>query len=123
MTFIPSFLWDRKTKLLENCKQQQQKDQNLRYQIRLGRKDIELWTKYQGEKYFRKTPILAFGDLPEIEDDTFSPIKERSVQSIKRPRSQSPSVRNTHPRTSSLEEDRDEERMLAAAMEQQELQL
>ena len=71
ITFIPSILWRRKQKLIENCKEAQKQDINLRYQVRLGSKDIELWTKHVGENYFQKTPLFAFGDLPDIEKRNF----------------------------------------------------
>ena len=98
MTYIPSILWDRKTQLLENCTNEQKIDTNLRYQKRLGESDFELWTKHIGEQYFHKTPILAFGQLPAVEDEEYYPIKDRLQQNMKRTRSESPITRNTQAR-------------------------
>ena len=94
VTYIPSFYWDRKSKLLEHYKKEQKSNKNMRYQIWLRHRYKELWTKFKDERYFRKIPVLAFGDLPPIEDSDYSPIKERIVQTVKRPRSESPNIGN-----------------------------
>ena len=122
--FIPLILWRRKQKLIKNIKEAQKQDINLRYQVRLGSKDIELWTKHVGENYFQKTPLFAFGDLPDIEKKEFSPIKERDFQSSdrKRDRSESPEMPSKKGRASNYDQvfnncdtKKDEEFLVTAA--------
>ena len=57
----------------------------------MGKDDLQLWTKYVGEKFFTQIPLESFGPLPKIEHQEFSPIKQRMRQdSTKRQRSPSP---------------------------------
>ena len=63
LTKIPFQYWNRNKSLEHNCYIKRQEDPNIRTQIRLGRKDIELWTKSNKEAYWRLTPIEAFGSV------------------------------------------------------------
>ena len=43
-------------------KRARSKDPSLKTQIRLGKKDIELYTKYKDEPFWRRTPLSKYGD-------------------------------------------------------------
>ena len=58
-------LWNRKAALEAILKEQRLKEPQLRTQIRMGDTDLILMTKYQGEPFFRPTPINAYGDIHE----------------------------------------------------------
>ena len=69
ITKIPQQFWNRNKVLEQNCFNERQKDPNLRTQVRLGRNDLELRTKYRSEIYWRTTPLEAYGSLPDPEID------------------------------------------------------
>ena len=96
-----------KCKLLDNCKKGQNVNPNIRYQLRLGNKDIELWTKISDEYYYHKTLLNVFGDI-STDSNEFSPPHPRSKQtfSSKRMRSESPDKPN---KTSRNDEDMDDD--------------
>ena len=124
LTFFPSILWDRRTALLNNCKKAHRLNPKLRYQIRLGNSDIELWTKNIGEYQYMKTPIYEFGMLPPIDDDEFQPIDDRRSQGNKRQRSESPqTVQNKRFEANALNGTFTEEILLNTAMDHQESQV
>ena len=58
-----------------NCKAAKSKDQNLRYQVRLGHNNIELWIKTLGDKEYLKVDPTVFGSytLPKIDNITTLP--------------------------------------------------
>lgn len=64
---IPHQLWLRNKQLEQNCAAQRKITLELRTQVRLGKSDLELRTKFKGEIYWIKTPIEAYGEIPEIE--------------------------------------------------------
>ena len=89
-----------------------------------------MWTKHVGEMYFQKTPLYAFGQLPPIENEIFSPVKTRKVQNTtsKRGRSESPILpskkgRSNHQEVINMSEDEDNqvEETLRTAAEQAEI--
>merc|ERR1712105_65978 len=93
--------------LLANCKIAQKSNPQLRYQIRLGNHDIELWTKHLGEQYFLLTPLNEFGPLPSIGKElNVSPIRIRNSQKkSKRDRSVSPDTANKAAKLNSTSSD------------------
>ena len=77
--FFPVTLWKRKMALEKLLMEERKKNPKLRYQIRLGLKDIELITKSVHEAYYTKIHLEAFGKLPEIgETETREPPKGRT---------------------------------------------
>merc|ERR1712240_586951 len=48
-----------------NCKEQRKKDKDLRYMVKLGTDNIELWTKYLRENQYTQQPLTTFGDIEE----------------------------------------------------------
>jgi hypothetical protein len=102
-TYIPAQLWDRKISLDINCKKAREQNVNLRTQIRLGTDDLELYTKYKGEPYWQKTPVLEFGDLSDMtvkQSAQYSPIQQRKEQHLKRKSPPSPSSPSSSPSSS-----------------------
>ena len=120
LTFFPSILWDRRTALMNNCKKAHRLNPKLRYQIRLGTTDIELWTKNFDEIQYLRTPLLEFGSLPPIEIHEFQPIEERTIQGGKRQRSESPQLVQNKRFNENLDGTLQEESLLNSAMDQQE---
>ena len=64
---IPQQFWERSRALERNCYDERQKNPRLRTQVRLGKSDLELMTKYKEEMYWRTTPIEEYGELPAAE--------------------------------------------------------
>ena len=99
VTYIPPILWPVKSKIIANCKNAQKINPKLRYQVRLGTKNVQLFTKEVGDQYFRETPNTLFGPVPDIGYNKYSPIKERMLLlTNKRPRSVSPQSTNKQQR-------------------------
>merc|ERR1712240_423335 len=48
-----------------NCKEQRKKDKDLRYMVKLGTDNIELWTKHLREHQYTQQPLTTFGDIEE----------------------------------------------------------
>ena len=77
----------------QNCKEHKKTNPELRYQVKLGPHNIELWTKLLREPQYTKQPLTAYGSNiePNIEKITTlpnfgqSPPKGRDFN-IKRPR-------------------------------------
>merc|ERR1712240_815012 len=46
-----------------NCKEQRKKDKDLRYMVKLGTDNIELWTKYPQEPQYSKQPLDTYGEI------------------------------------------------------------
>ena len=87
------------TKIIANCKIAQKANPKLRYQVRLGTSNVQLYTKEVGDQFFRETPNALFGPIPDIYKTKYSPIKERMILSTKkRPRSLSPQSTNKQQR-------------------------
>ena len=111
---------------MDNCKKASRLNPKLRYQVRLGTLDIELWTKNVEEIQYMKTPLLEFGMLPSIDGEGFQPMEDRAYQfkGNKRQRSQSPQ-QSTNKRFEATREDVNldntvqEEILLNSAMDQQ----
>merc|ERR1712240_494959 len=60
----PEFL--RTIKSVENnCKEAKKKNTNLRYMVKLGHDNIELWTKQLRGPQYSKQPLTVFGDIEE----------------------------------------------------------
>ena len=124
LTFFPSLLWDRRTALMNNCKKAHRLNPKLRYQIRLGNSDIELWTKNFDENQYIKTLLLEFGMLPPIEIEDFQPIDERKSNGSKRQRSESPQlVQNKRFEGNIIDGTVEDETILNSAMDQQDSQV
>ena len=51
ITKMPPQFWDRNRSLENNCAQQRKLQPNLKTQIRLGKQDLELWTKSQNDPH------------------------------------------------------------------------
>lgn len=69
------------------------------YQVRLGVKNIQLYTTEIGELFFRETPNTLFGPIPELGEKEYSPIKEIMILSHnKKPRSVSLDTANKQQR-------------------------
>ena len=84
LTYFPHSLYKKKIALEKLLKVARSKNESLRTQIRLGKKDLELFTKYRYEPYWTKTPLEEYGKI-EIEPEiTFSPPRERDEHSCKR---------------------------------------
>ena len=99
VTYIPPPLWPIKSKIIANCKIAQKANPKLRYQVRLGTSNVQLYTKEVGDQFFRETPNALFGPIPDISKNKYSPIKERMILSTKkRPRSLSPESSNKQQR-------------------------
>ena len=67
MQYYPSILWERKQSLEKRMSVVQQLDRKLRYQIRLGENDIELFTKREDDKFYVKVDFEKYGVLPDID--------------------------------------------------------
>merc|ERR1712240_151047 len=48
-----------------NCKEQRKKDKDLRYMVKLGTDNIELWTKHLREHQYTQQPLTTFGEIEE----------------------------------------------------------
>ena len=117
ITYIPSIFWVKKCRIIEHCKREQSKNPHFRYQIRLGKSDIELWTKNVQDFFIQKTPLNAFGDVTM--DIQTSTIQQRYTQGTnKRMRSSSPPNTNKKQNTDiMIEEDVEFEDMIDKAMD------
>ena len=67
MQYYPSILWERKQSLEKRMSVVRQLDRKLRYQIRLGVNDIELFTKREDDKFYVKVDFEKYGVLPDID--------------------------------------------------------
>ena len=76
ITKIPYQFWDRNKTLEDLCFKERERNPNLRTQIRLGKSDLELMTKFKDEIYWRSTPNEAYGQLPEAEIDQITKTPE-----------------------------------------------
>ena len=109
-------MWQRKQKLLSNCKEQQKIQPRLRYQIRLGNGDISLWTKEVGEPSYICTPITAFGSLPPIKfDGLLTKGTTKRMRSLSPPNTQN--KRQCNDGDSSIEIDNQDTTVLNLAMD------
>jgi hypothetical protein len=74
LTKIPKEFWDRNKSVEINCAQERKKNPDIRTQICLGNKDIELMTKHKNDLYWQSTPLSAFGPIepPSISTITAS---------------------------------------------------
>ena len=115
VTYFPNIVWQRKLRLLSNCKEQQKIQPRLRYQIRLGNGDISLWTKEVGEPAYICTPITAFGSLPPIENDGPTKMTTKRLRSVSPPNSQN--KRQCNDADSSIEMDNNDTTVLNSAMD------
>jgi hypothetical protein len=81
INFFPHLVWARKESLRMLLKTERTQNPNLRAQIRLGTSDIELFTKFVGEPYWRLTPLEIYGKLEPIGYSTrqFSPPRGRET--------------------------------------------
>ena len=104
-------------KTIGKLKKEHSINNKFRYQIRLGKNYLELWTKEVSEHHFRFCNIKGYGDIPDIEEDEYSPIKGRKEEGIsnKRGRSESPEVRKKSAR---IENTEDEDEILNVAMDE-----
>ena len=114
--YFPHFLWERKRSLEALLSKEQQKDSTLRYQIRLGINDIELFVKSQHDPFYLKTNLEAYGKLSpplSLQPTPFPPTPVgRSPESVKRQPSSPPTssgvdtkkMRNTSPRHSKFDD-------------------
>ena len=102
--------------MIENCKREYNRNKMFRYQIRLGKRDIELWTKNSDEYYYNKTPLNAFGDI-STDSSEFSPPHPRSKQTLysKRMRSESPDKPSKQSRN---DEDMDDDDDISTILEE-----
>ena len=48
-----------------NCKEEKKKNPDLRYLVKLGQDNIELWTKQLREPQYSKQPLTVFGNIEE----------------------------------------------------------
>ena len=67
MQYYLRILWDRKKSLEERMAIERVKDKKLRYQIRLGVNDIELFTKRVDDAFYVKVYLETYGVLPVID--------------------------------------------------------
>ena len=67
MLYYPRILWERKKSLEKRMAVERVKDRKLRYQIRLGVNDIELFTKREDDKFYVKVDFEKYGVLPDID--------------------------------------------------------
>ena len=69
MTYFPSIVWPRKISLEKNMANARAKNSELKYQIRLGNTDIQLFTKDNNNPMWTRTDLDQYGpieDLPEV---------------------------------------------------------
>ena len=79
--FFPRELWARKLSLDSNCRKARMEDSKLRTQVRLGETDIQLYTKYVEEPFWRKTPNEQYGELSPVGSNIeYSPPRNREIQ-------------------------------------------
>ena len=81
-TFIPACLWERFVELESICKEERRKDVHLRTQIRVGKKDLELLTKYKEDPQWCLRSTTYFGPLPCVgasQTKQASPPRERII--------------------------------------------
>merc|ERR1712240_153392 len=48
-----------------NCNERKKTDKDLRYMVKLGTDNIELWTKHLWEKQYTQQPLATFGEIEE----------------------------------------------------------
>lgn len=77
LTFFPQKLYRKKMLLEEVLKKARNNEPKLKTQIRLGRTDIELWTKFKSEPYWAITPLTEYGPIESV--STFPPPGPRDV--------------------------------------------
>ena len=82
MQYYPSILWERKQSLEKRMSVVQQLDRKLRYQIRLGENDIELFTKREDDKFYVKVDFEKYGVLPDIDYTSRGKREGRSVMKL-----------------------------------------
>ena len=80
--YTPKEMWRRKLSIEKNCKEARSKEPRLRTQVRYEHNDFGLYTKFQYEPYYVRTPLTAYGDIDdfELEDQAFSPPRTRIGQ-------------------------------------------
>ena len=79
LTFFPRHLFNKKRNLDAILRTQRGIDPTLRTQIRLGKSDLELYTKFGNEQFWNKSPLGIYGD-PNV-DPTLSPPVRRATPS------------------------------------------
>ena len=77
LTYFPQRLYRKKMLLEGILKNARSKEPKLRTQIRLGRTDIELWTKFRSEPFWALTPLTEYGPIESV--CTFPPSGPRDV--------------------------------------------
>ena len=67
--YPPQELYPSITSIQNNCKEQKIRNPNLRYQVKLGEQNIELWTKQLGEIEYKQVELTIYGQytLPKLD--------------------------------------------------------
>ena len=76
MTYFPSIVWPRKISLEKNRAKARAENSELKYQIRLGNTDIQLFTKDNNNPMWTCTDLDQYGpieDLPEVPNPKNTP--------------------------------------------------
>ena len=63
MNYYPGQVFDRMKEIDAHCKKEKEKNETLKYQIRLGYKDLELFNKIDGATSWSVVPINLFGPV------------------------------------------------------------
>ena len=82
LTYFPHHLYKRKIALEKLLRVARAAEPNLRTQIRLGKDDITLFTKYKNETFWQSTPLENYGKIDA--DPVFSPPRDREEHTTKR---------------------------------------
>ena len=84
VTFFPATLWQKRKELNDILKEERKRNPDFRYQISVGKNDIELKTKLLGEYMWLSTPINEFlsKNKKKIEErvNVDSPIFKKTYQ-------------------------------------------
>ena len=88
-TFFPHQVWERKTTLQNLCLLEKQSNKEMKFMIKPGVTDIELFVKQKGDPNWIKTNLKAFGNIPPIKYQ-FNP-KEQLVPKLRQSESASAS--------------------------------
>ena len=81
-TFFPHQVWERKSTLQNLCLLEKQKNKDMKFMIKPGISDIELFIKEKEDPNWIKTNLKAFGNIPPIKYQ-FSP-REQLVPKLRK---------------------------------------
>ena len=108
ITYYPAQLWNKRKEWNEIMKEARKTNPELRYQINVGKKDLELKTKHTGEVMYQTTSINEFvKSRPNIvlEDvPSQSPILKRGPKRNRTPEKESAVKKQKEQETASLDQ-------------------